>query len=83
MKTKQENMLEIFHLNISLKEIILKYDGVLYLFIKSNIWQLCKKQEMATLCKFNEYKKWRHKFLKVGTLTEFERRRKLQSYTRF
>jgi len=34
---------------------------------------MCKKQEIATVCKLKENKRWRHLFLKIGTLTDFER----------
>jgi len=40
----------------TLKELILKYDGVLYLFIKRNIWQMCKKRKMASVCELEENK---------------------------
>ena len=42
-------------------------------FFQRNIWQMCKKQEIATVCKLKENKRWRHLFLKIGTLTDFER----------
>jgi len=57
----------------TLKEIILKLDGVLYPFVKSNIWQVCKKQSRTGYCvRTEEQKKWRHQFVKVGNLTKFK-----------
>jgi len=52
---------------------VFKYEVVLYPCFKSNIWQMCKKQKIATACEQKKNKRLQHQFLKVGTLSEFER----------
>ena len=34
---------------------------------------MCKKQQIANVCKVKKNKRWRHLFLKFETFSEFER----------
>jgi len=37
---------------------------------------MCKRKLIASVCFLKENKRWRHQFLQVGTLTEFEHKPK-------